>query len=192
LANAVEKLYALTPPRGPGKRQITEEKELKAAIAKILKYHKVERMICCKYEKETEQQEKYAGRGRGSADRPKKITERVRYQMVKVQRNEYRIKKEKKKQGWKVFVTDTTPKRLCFGGIVKCYRKEYRVERIFNRLKSRMNTAPLFVKRDDQIKGKTNLLTLGARVLTLTEYAVRRSLQRDQAALKGLHRENPG
>ena len=192
LANAVEKLYALTPPRGPGKRQITEEKELKASIAGILKYHKVEQMLCCKYEKETERQEKYVGRGKGSANRPKKITERVRYQMVKVQRNEYRIKKEKEKQGWKVFVTDVHPKRLCFGGIVKCYRKEYRVERIFNRLKSRMNIAPLFVKRDDQIRGKTNLLTLGARVLTLTEYAVRRSLQRDQTALKGLHRENPG
>ncbi len=75
---------------------------------------------------------------------------------------------------------------------MKCYRKEYRVERIFNRLKSRMNIAPLFVKREDQIIGKTNLLTLGARVLMLTEYAVRRSLQRDQAALKGLHPENPG
>ncbi|MCP4489404.1 MAG: hypothetical protein GY820_19145, partial [Gammaproteobacteria bacterium] len=149
LANAVEKLYALTPPRGPGKRQITEEKGLKAAIARILKHHKVERMICCKYEKETERQEKYVGRGKGSANRPKKITERVRYQMLQVRRNEYRIKKEKEKQGWKVFVTDASPKRLCFGGIVKCYRKEYRVERIFNRLKSRMNIAPLFVKRDD-------------------------------------------
>ncbi len=191
LANAVEKLYALTPQRGPGKRQITDEKTLKAAITKILKHHKVEGMLCCKYEKEVERQEKYIGRGKCSANRPVKIIERVRYQMIKVRRNEYRIKKEKANQGWKVFATNVSPKRLDFGGVVKCYRKEYRVERIFNRLKSRLNIAPLFVKKADQIKGKTRLLTIGARVLTLIEYVVRRSLQKDQAKLKGLHRENP-
>jgi transposase len=191
LAAAVEKIYALTPVRGPGKRQISDEETLKASIARILKQHKVEGMLCCKYEKEVEYEEKYVGRGKGSADRPRKIIEKIRYQMIKVQRNEYRIKKEKEKQGWKVFVTDVSLKRLDFGGVVKCYRQEYRVERIFNRLKSRMNIDPLFVKRDDQIKGKTNLLTIGARVLTLVEYIVRRSLQNDNAKLKGLHPENP-
>ncbi len=192
LASAVKKIYALTPERGPGKRQITDEEILKASITKILKQHKVEGMLCYKYEKEVEQQEKYVGKGKGSANRPKRIIEKVRYQMLSVTRNEYRIKKEKATQGWKVFVTDVSSNRLDFGGIVKCYRKEYRVERIFNRLKSHMNIAPLYVKRDDQIKGKTHLLTIGARVLTIIEYQVRRSLQNDQAKLKGLHPENPG
>ena len=35
LENATRKLLALTPQRGPGKRQITEEKALKAAIDRI-------------------------------------------------------------------------------------------------------------------------------------------------------------
>ena len=192
IENAVKKLYALTPQRGPGKRQITDEETLKASIAKILKQHKVEGMLSCKYEKEVEREEKYVGRGKGSANRPKRIIKRVRYQMLSVTRNEYRIKKEKAGQGWKVFVTDVSSNRLDFGAVVKCYRKEYRVERIFNRLKSRMNIAPLFVKRDDQIKGKTHLLTIGARVLTIIEYQERRSLQNDQAKLKGLYPENPG
>ncbi len=190
LAKATEKIYALTPQRGPGKRQITDEKILESTIAKILKRHKVEGMLCCKYEKEVELQKKYIGRGKGSANRPTQIIEKVRYQMLKVQRNEYRIKKEKKNYGWKVFVTDVSQKRLDFGDVVKCYRKEYRVERIFNRLKSHMNIDPLFVKRNDQIKGKTRLLTIGARIFTLIEYVVRRSLQNDQAKLKGLHPEN--
>lgn len=192
IATAVKKLYALTPERGPGKRQITDEETLKTAIARILKQHKVEGMLCCKYEKEVEREEKYVGKGKGSANRPKRIIEKVRYQMINVTRNEYRIKKEKAGQGWKVFVTDVCSNRLDFGAVVKCYRKEYRVERIFNRLKSRMNIAPLYVKRDDQIKGKTNLLTIGARVLTIIEYQMRRSLQNDNAKLKGLYPENPG
>jgi len=191
LENATKKLLALTPQRGPGKRQITEEKTLQAAIDRILKLHKVEGLLCSKYEKETERIVKYVGRGRGSADRPKKIIEKIRYQMVSLERNDDSIKKVKERQGWKVFVTDVSSKRLSFKDVVKCYRKEYRVERIFNRLKSRMNIDPLFVQRDDQVKGKTHLLTIGARVLTLIEYIVRRSLQKDKTKLKGLHLENP-
>ena len=71
-----------------------------------------------------------------------------------------------------------------------CYRNEYRVERVFNRLKSRLHIAPLFVKLNDQIEGLTYLLTLGVRVLTVTEFVLRRSLEQEQATLPGLHPEN--
>ncbi len=190
LKNAAEKLYALTPLRGPGKRQITDESMLKAAIADISKRYKVEGLLRCKYEKEIERVEKYIGKGRGSADRPWKITERVRYQIAEVKRRAYRIRRAKERLGWKVFVTDVSQKRLSFGDAVKCYRKEYRAERVFTRLKSRLKTAPYYVKREDQVVGMTNLLTLGVRVLALTEYIVRRSLQEDGEKLKGLHPEN--
>lgn len=191
LKTAGEKLNALTPPRGPGKRQFTDENELKSAIDKILKHHKVEGLLRCEYEKEVEKQEKYIGRGRGSGDRPKKVIEKVRYQMLKVIRNEKEIESEKKKFGWKVFVTDVPRERLSFGDIIKCYRKEYRVERIFHRLKSRMDISPVFLKRDEQVSGLTHLLMLGVRVLTLMEFVVRRSLKNDNGKLGGLHPENP-
>ena len=71
-----------------------------------------------------------------------------------------------------------------------CYRNEYRVERIFNRLKSRVHIAPLFVKLNEQIEGLTYLLTLGVRVLTVTEFVLRRSLETEQARRPGLHPEN--
>jgi len=71
-----------------------------------------------------------------------------------------------------------------------CYRNEYRVERLFNRLKSRVHIAPLFVTLNDQIEGLTYLLTLGVRVLTVMEFVLRRSLQTGQAKLPGLHPEN--
>jgi transposase len=71
-----------------------------------------------------------------------------------------------------------------------CYRNAYRIERIFNRLKSRVHIAPLYVKRDDHIEGLTYLLTLGIRVLTVMEFVLRRSLQPDQVKLPGFHPEN--
>ena len=92
--------------------------------------------------------------------------------------------------GWKAFVTNAPAARLSLADAVLCYRHEYRVERIFNRLKSRLHIAPMFVSCDDQIQGLTYLLTLGVRVLTVMEFTLRRSLQKDRAKLPGLHPEN--
>ena len=92
--------------------------------------------------------------------------------------------------GWKAFVTNAVQKRLSLQEAVLCYRNEYRVERVFNRLKSRVHIAPLFVQLNDHIEGLTYLLTLGVRVLTVTEFVLRRSLEKDQAKLPGLHPEN--
>jgi transposase len=190
LKNAIEKIYKLTPPRGPGKRQIEDENTLKKSIDKILKNYRVEGLLECKYNKEVEKKETYIGRGKGGENRPKRVVEKVRYQILTVTRNEEKIKKVKEKFGWKAFVTDVPKERLCFVDVIKCYRKEYRVERIFNRLKSRLKIAPQFVKKEDQILGMNRFLTLGVRVLTLIEYVVRRSLQKDNAKLEGLHPEN--
>jgi hypothetical protein len=86
--------------------------------------------------------------------------------------------------------TNAPSVRLSLAEAVLCYRHEYRIERMFNRLKSRLQISPLFVKRDDQIEGLTYLLTLGVRVLTVMEFTLQRSLQREQASLAGLHLEN--
>ena len=48
----------------------------------------------------------------------------------------------------------------------------------------------MFVKLNEQIEGLTYLLTLGVRVLTVTEFVLRRSLEQDQVRLSGLHPEN--
>ena len=89
--------------------------------------------------------------------------------------------------GWKVYATDVSASRLSFADAMKCYRNEYRIERIFNRLKSQYVISPLFVKRDDQAEGLTNLLTLGVRVATLIQYVARRSLEESEDTLTGLH-----
>jgi transposase len=191
LSNAEEKLNRLTPARGPGKRQITDEAKLIESAQAILKKHRVEDFLTYEYVKEVERETKYVGRGRGSANRERKVTEKIRYQITKVERNEEKKAVQIKKYGWKAYVTDVSKERLGFIDVVQSYRKQYRVERIFNRLKSRLNIAPLYVKKKHQIKGITHLLTVGVRVYTLIEFVVRRSLQRSNEKLVGLHLENP-
>ena len=118
------------------------------------------------------------------------MIKKTRYQITRIVRHEEAIAALNGQFGWKAFVTNAAPERLSLKEAVLCYRHEYRVERIFNRLKSRVPIAPMFVTLNDPIEGLTHLLTLGVRVLTVMEFVVRQSLQRDHAKLPGLHPEN--
>ena len=190
LCQAETKLVALTPPRGRGKRQITDEATLMKAIALVLTEHRVEGLLRVAWEKQVEQTTQYVGRGRGSLSREKCVREKTRYQITHIARQEDTIAARRQRLGWKAFVTNAEPTRLSLRDAVLGYRNEYRVERIFHRLKSRVHIAPLFVKLNEQIEGLTYLLTLGGRVLTVTEFVLRRSLETEQASLPGLHPEN--
>lgn len=190
LVNAEAKLYALTPARGRGKRQLTTESGLLEAIGKVLKGHRVEGLLRVTYVKQTACKTTYVGRGRGGAKRQQQVVEKVRYHITEVRRDDEQVAGLKAGLGWKAFVTNATAKRLPLVEAVLCYRHEYRIERIFSRLKSRLQIAPMYVKREDQIEGLTYLLTLGVRVLSVMEFTLRRSLEQDQAALPGLHAEN--
>jgi transposase len=190
LRHAETKLAALTPPRGRGKRPITDEVTLVEAIALVLKEYRVAGLLSVTWEKQVEQITQYVGRGRGSVRREKRVIQKTRYHITHIARQADTIAALSQHFGWKAFVTNAGPQRLSLQEVVLCYRNEYRVERIFNRLKSRVHIAPLFVKLNAQIEGLTYLLTLGVRVLTVTEFVLRRSLEIAQASLSGLHPEN--
>jgi transposase len=130
------------------------------------------------------------GRGRGSASREKRVIEPVRSHITCIARQGDHIAVLARRFGWKAFVTNAVPTRLSVQKAVLCYRHACRVERICNRLKSRVHIAPLFVKRNELIEGLTYLLTLGVRVLTVMVFVLRRSLEQAQATLPGLHPEN--
>jgi len=190
LCHAETKLAALTPPRGRGKRQITDEAALLEAIALVLQEHRVDGLLSVAWEKQVEQTTHYVGRGRGSVNREKRVIETIRYHITQIARQAGHIANLRQRFGWKAFVTNAGHPRLSLREAVLCYRNEYRVERIFQRLKSRVQIAPLFVKLNEQIEGLTYLLTLGVRVLTVTEFVLRRSLETAQVGLPGLHPES--
>ena len=190
LATAEQKLAALTPARGRGKRQITEEAQLVAAIDKVLQEQQVEGLLQVEWPQEIERHTRYVGRGRGSATRQQRVTENRSYHLTRITRQDGPLRALTQRFGWKAFVTNAPPARLSLRDAILCYRHEYRIERIFQRLKSRVHIAPLFVKLNDQIEGLTYLLTLGVRVLTVMEFVLRWSLQNDHAKLPGLHPEN--
>ncbi len=130
----------------------------------MLKAHRVEGLLCVAWEKQVEQNTQYVGRGRGSASREKRVIENIRSHITHIAPQEDHIAALTRRVGWKAFVTNAVQERLSLKDAILCDRNAYRVERIFNRLKSRVHIAPLFVTRNEQIEGLTYLLTLGVRV----------------------------
>lgn len=192
LTHATAKLAALTPPRGRGRRQIEEEQVLIEKADAILKHHRVESLLSYTFERQVEQQIKYVGRGRGGKDRPQEVVERVRYQITAIVRDDEAIDALQETFGWHAYVTDLPAESLSLAEAILTYREEWRIEHGFHRLKSApLSIAPLFVKRDDQVAGLVNLLTIAVRLLALIEFVVRQGLQRENAQLVGLHKENP-
>ena len=192
LQRATDKLRALTPPPGRGKRQIQEAGELTKAADAILKAHEVAGLLTYTFERQEKRQTKYIGRGRGNAERPTRQIVTMRCQITAVVRQEEAITALQKTFGWRAYVTNTPAEQLTLEQAVLTYRDEWLIEHGFHRLKGApLSLDPLFVKRDDQVVGLINLLSMAVRFLTLIEFVVRRKLKHNQEKLTGLIENNP-
>ena len=66
------------------------------------------------------------------------------------------------------------------------------MERDFGRFKGDLlGIAPMYVKRDDQVKGLIRFLSIAVRLLTLMEFVARRSLKEQKRAIAGLYLDSP-
>lgn len=175
LKTATEKIQALTPPPGRGKRQIRDEATLHQRVQTILKAHRVEGLLNFLYEYQ-----------------PPNSPRQGRYQITAAIANESSIKQVQLLFGWRAYVTNAPVEKLSLDQAVLTYRDEWLVERIFGRLKGvPLSITPFFVQRDDQVKGLVHLLSLAVRLLSLIEFVVRRSLQQTGESLSGLYPGNP-
>jgi transposase len=192
LSRATEELLALTPQPGRGKRQIRDDSTLIAAAEAILKARNVTGLLSYTFERQEKRQTRYVGRGRGNPNRPTQEIVEVRFQITAVTRQADAIEALHKTMGWRVYITNTPPEELTLEQALLVYRDEWLIERGFHRLKGApLSLDPMFVKRDDQVIGLTNLLSMGVRLLTLIEFVVRQKLKQGQEKLVGLHAENP-
>jgi len=186
LAQAQSELCALTPPRGRGQRQFTEQAELQTAVDAILERYNVTGLLTVALQRETEQRTVRTYR-----NAPARIKKRHRY-VVEVKENRTRLRKLEPRLGWRVYVANAPVRKLPLKQAVFAYRDEWLIERNCARLKGRaLSLAPLWVRRDDHALGLTRLLTLAARVLAVVEYQVRCSLAQDDRTLTGLYPGQP-
>jgi transposase len=130
----------------------------------VLTAHRVDGLLRVTWDKQVEQTTQDVGRGRGAVHREKRVIQRTRYHITQITRQEDTIAAHSQRLGWQAFVTHAGHTRRSWQEAVWGSRNAYRVERLFNRLKSRVHIAPLFVKRHEPMEGLTSLLTLGVRV----------------------------
>ena len=186
LAKAEKALRQLTPARGRGKRQISDEKSLQQAITRIEKQYKVVGLFQVTYTQEVSERQI-----RGYGDKPPRVERKVRFQ-IQVERDQEAIEWAMFKAGWRIYLTNAPRAQLSLTEAVLAYRDQYIEENIFRRLKGKMlSITPLYVQRDDHAQGLFHLLSLAARLLALGDYTARQALAEQQAELSGIYPGNP-
>lgn len=187
LEKAQGSLRALTPEPGRGRRQHLSEESLEAAIKQTLAAGRVEGLLRVEHQVEEKRETRLVGRGRKGANRPTREVVSRRYLVTAVVRDEAAIVAQKERLGWRVQLTNA-PEAISLESCVAHYRGNWRGERNYHRLKSEpLGIGPLFVRKEDQIIGKTNLLTLAARVESIIEFEVARGLKAEEKKMMGLH-----
>lgn len=186
LERAEQRLLALTPPRGKGQRQTDDLTTLQAAAEAILKKQQVEGLLAVSYVHEVEERlvRKYR-------ERPAH-TERCQRYVVQVVRNQEVIAGVRRVMGWRLYASNAPTSEVSLAQAVWVYRGAPRIERDFHRLKGHpLGLRPLYVEREEHVRGMVHLLSLALRVLTVTEHVVREGLKRTGETLTGLYPGNP-
>jgi transposase len=184
---AQEQLEKLTRS-GKGRRVWNDETELRQAIEDNYLQKEYEGLLGCELQKKQTTKTRYGKSGRPrQADQVRTEVE-VRYRISTVRRNEELIEQWKERLGWRPMGTNAPRERLPLEASVETYREGAGMERAFHQMKDApLGIRPLFVKREEQIKGLTRLLLVALRVMTLVEIVVRAGLEEKKEALGGLH-----
>ena len=192
LTQAEAEVWALTPAPGRGKRQVREEAALSEAIARILDRHGVSDILRITYQRQETRTTRYVGPGRGGPHRPRRTQVTVRYQITSVVRDQAALTARQHRLGWRVYATNAPRTVLSLQQAVVHYRGGWSLEHDFHLVKDLpLGLSPLFVWKDDQIKGITRLVTLALRLLTLIQTQVRQELSREEETLEGLYEGQP-
>ncbi len=171
---------------GRGQKAFPDEVALAQAAEAILTRYRVKDYVQLTY---SQQVEHHAVRR--YRDRPARMVERRRFQVNNTLETEA-IDQQMRTLGWRVYVTNHPAAALSLPQAVTVYRQEYLVEHSFSRLKGHpLSLSPMYLQREDHIKGLIRLLSMGLRLLTLVEFQVRQALAGHQESLSGLYSGNP-
>jgi transposase len=185
LEQAKTALAALNQSRR-GQKAFADEDTLVQAAEAILTRYRVNAYVQLTYAQSVEHHAV-----RRYRDHPARVVERHRFQVDYTPDTEA-IDLQIRTLGWRVYVTNHPEAALSLPQAVTVYRQEYLVEHSFGRLKGHpLSLSPMYLQREDHIKGLIRLLSIGLRLLTLVEFQVRQALADHPTPLSGLYPSNP-
>lgn len=168
-----ESLYKLAPSPGKGKKTIIDEQQLQQSIHAIIEKNQMQGLLEVRYEKQM-------------------YKDKNIFVVIGVDRNVNEIRKKKYKCDWRLMATNASQQHLSFSQAILTYRGEWRLENNFKILKrSHLGVSPLFVRKDDRLKGLCRLLSIALRLIALIQYRIRESLTVSQEVIRGLEKGKP-
>jgi transposase len=185
LARAQAALADLTVRRR-GKRRLPDQAAVEQAAAAILAHYQVADLLAVTCTEQVQERRVRGYRGQPARVQPERAVR------LTVTVNEAALTDAIQCLGWRVYGTNQPAAQLSLAQAVLAYREEYLIERGLGRLKGRpLSLRPLYLAREDHATGLVRLLTIGLRVLTLLEFAVRRRLAAEGGAVAGLYAGQP-
>ena len=122
----------------------------------------------------------------------KRITKKFFYKL-KYKTKAEEIEKHKNTLGWRVYVTNAKKNKLNTKQAIECYRAEYKIEHVFNKLLNKVTAlVPIFVKKDNRVKGLVRLLLLAIKFDSIIQDQVRKKLSEKEQEIKDIYPGNPG
>jgi transposase len=178
-------LEVLNQP-GRGKKPFSDLDSFVRAVERIIAKHRVQSLFQLTFQEQVEQHTQ-----RRYRDRAARVIEKRSFQVDFVL-DLSAVEQQMQVLGWRVYATNHLQSELSLADAVIAYRQEYLIERGFGRLKGELLALrPMFLQREDHIKGLIRLLTIGLRLLTLVEFQVRRALALEQSQIAGIYAGNP-
>lgn len=169
-----------------GKKPFQDLESFVKGAESILSKNRVQSLFELRFQEQVEEQPQ-----RRYRDRPARVVEKRRFQ-VDYTLDIAAVEQQMQRLGWRVYATNHPQPELSLSQAVVVYRQEYLIEQGFGRLKGHpLSLKPMFLQREDHIKGLIRLLTIGLRLLTLVEFQVRRALALEKSEMAGLYAGNP-
>jgi transposase len=185
LAKAQAELLQLNKHK-QGKRRIEDGVGMRVAAEKVLAHYQIAKLVKLKISEQS--QERTIRSYRGSTQRTK--TEHTASLQVEV--DEQAVQQALALLSWRAYATNELAENLPLEKAVLAYREEYLIEHGFGRLKGKpLSLTPMYLQSDQRATGLIRLLSIGLRMLTLTEYQVRQRLAEANDTLSGLYAGNP-
>jgi transposase len=183
LLRAQEEIEKLNQRR-QGKKRLSEM-EIKEVAQGVLRKHRCGELLEVKLAVKERKKEVRKYKERGYEERiAREVT-------VKVERQECAIERKKRYNGWRVY--GSNQKDLGLQEAVHLYREQYQIEHSISRLKGQpLGLQPLYLQKEERIRGLCHLLSLCLRELTLLEYVVCRELASQGEKLKGIYASQGG
>jgi transposase len=169
-----------------GKKPCSDLESFTKLATNIITHNRVQSLFFLDFQEHIEQRTQ-----RAYGDRPARVIEKRQFR-VDYTLDTDAVESQMQSLGWRVYASNHPSADLSLPQAVAVYRQEYLIEHGFGRLKGQpLSLTPIFLQREDHIKGLIRLLTIGLRLLTLVEFQIRRALFLEQNSLAGLYVGNP-